>query len=129
MNLTVIRIALVILSYVLAYYLSWYFGSLYFSVFPSLLGGGFFPDDAAKSFMGISLALVALISLSITTVGGAHKYWWIGVALVPAILFEVVIDPLHLYFPIALGLIVWGLGKMANKTLRKVAPSFMSKIG
>lgn len=122
------RIIFIVLSYVLAHYLSWYFGSIYFGVFPGLLGGGFFPDDAAKSFMGISLALVVLSTFSLTAVGGRSIYWWIGIALIPAILFEVLIDPLHIYFPIILGLIAWGLGHIANKTLKKLAPGVMAKI-
>ena len=60
--------------------------------------------------------------------GSNHKLWWIGIALIPAILFEVLIDPLHIYFPIVLGLIAWGLGYLANKALWKLVPGVMAKI-
>ncbi|MBI5457029.1 hypothetical protein HY969_04810 [Candidatus Kaiserbacteria bacterium] len=125
MNVTAIRAGIILLSYILAYYLSWHVGALYFSVFPGLLGGGFFPDDAARSFIGIPIALVVFVAFCITFLGGKHKYWWIGISLIPAILFEIVIDPLHIYFPIILGLIAWGLATIAHKTLKKYAPGLI----
>ena len=129
MTLTVTRAGFVILSYVLAYYLSWYFGTLYISIFSDIIGGtGFFPGDVARSLVGMPAALIVLVVSCITTVGGKHKYWWIGVALIPAILFELLIDPLHIYFPIILGVIAWGLGTLANKALHKLAPGIMAKI-
>lgn len=89
--------------------------------------GGFFGFD-----LGILVWIVFLYiffaTILLTVLGGRYKYWWIGISLLPAILFEIAIDPLHIYFPIILGLIAWGLGTMAHKVLQKLYPSFISKI-
>ena len=130
MTLTVTRLTLIVLSFVLAYYLSWLFGALYLSIFSDIIGGtGFFPADAARSLIGAAAALITLVIFSITTVGGRNMYWWIGIALIPAILFEALIDPLHIYFPIFLGLITWSLARIAHKALNKFAPGLMARLG
>ncbi len=86
------------------------------------------PIAATEWFAGLPLAMIFLIVFSLNFAGGRNKWWWIIIPLLPAILFEIFIDPLHIYIPIILGLIAWGLGTMANKTLRKLAPSYMAKI-
>ncbi len=55
-------------------------------------------------------------------------YWRTGIALISAFLFEVLIDPLHIYVPIILGDVAWGLGVLANKALWKIAPGLMTKL-
>jgi len=90
--------------------------------------GGFFGFDLGI-LVWIAFLYIFFITMFLTVLGGRHQYWWIGIFLVPAILFELTIDPLHIFFPIILGLIAWGLGTMANKTLQKLAPPRTSKHG
>jgi hypothetical protein len=42
--------------------------------------------------------------------------------LLPAVLFEVAFDLLHIYFPIAIGLIGWALGRGINFVIKKTNP-------
>lgn len=128
MKLVAVRILGILVSYVLSYLLSWYFGTLYFAVFPNLLGGGFFSDNAARSLVGLPLALIFLATLILTTIGRKHKYWWIGIALIPAILFEIAVDPIHIYFPIALGVVGWAAGLGVHKLLRLYTPGLLTRL-
>ena len=121
-----IRLLLVIVSYVLAYFLGAYLGILYTFLFPASVTGSL-PDAAANWLIGVPTALVVFIFFFLTLAGGKYKYWWIGISLIPAIWFYTMFDLLHIYFPIILGLIAWGLGTMANKMLQKFHPSFMAK--
>ncbi len=61
--------------------------------------------------IGLPLAYIFSLTLLFTAFGGAKKYWWIGVALIPAVFFEVYFDLQHLYFPIAIGLVAWLVGR------------------
>lgn len=123
------RLFLVIFSYVLAYYLASFFGIFYGMIFPESLGGGsFIPTSATEWLAGLPLAAAFFVVFFQITIGKRNMWWWAVIGLVPAILFELIIDPLHIYVPIILGLIAWGLGTMANKTLRKLHLSFMARI-
>lgn len=129
MKISTVRLITIIVAYVLAYYVGIFFGMGYGLIFPKSLGGGsLIPLDATQWFRGIPLSLIFFVVFSLNFLGGRNKWWWVSVALVPAILFEVLIDPLHLYVPIILGVIAWWLGTMANKGLQKIVPGFMSKI-
>ena len=64
-----------------------------------------------SSLIGLPLAYIFFLILLFTAFGGAKKYWWIGVGLIPAVLFEVYFDLQHLYFPIAIGLVGWLVGR------------------
>ena len=124
-----IKLSAVVTSYVFAYYLASFFGIVYGMIFPESLGGGSFISTSATQWLaGLPLAATFFVVLFQGMIGQRNMYWWIGVALIPAILFELLIDPLHIYFPIVLGLIAWGLGIMANKILNKLAPGLMAKI-
>ena len=129
MNIVLSRALLVGGSYVMAYYLASYFGVAYGTIFPEALGGGsFIPTSAAQWFAGLPLSVVFFVILFQMALGKKNVWWWIGIALVPAILFEVLLDPLHIYIPIVLGLMAWGLGKLANKMLWRFAPEVMAKL-
>jgi|GEM_PF-1451283 len=128
MSLSTVRTVLIIFSYFFSYFLAVYFGYIYVLFTTESLGGSFIPADAAQWMVGLPLALVALVTFSLHGVSGKRKWWWIIISLTPAILFEVFIDPFHLYIPLLVGLVAWGLGTLANKALRQVAPRFMAKI-
>lgn len=112
---------------ILAYYLAESFRAIY-CITMGTCTGGFFGFDLGVLRWG-SFGYIFFISLLLTSIGARMKYWWIGVALIPAALFEILIDPLHIYIPVILGLIACGLGTMVNKALWKLAPRFMAKIG
>ena len=105
----VFLLSILILSYLL--------GSIVGEVYSRLLGGtasrglfGLYGQIAQFTF-GVILSYIFFLTLLFTAFGGAKKYWWIGIALLPAILFEVAFDLQHIYFPIAIGLIAWLLGR------------------
>src|SRR3989344_1571833 len=95
--------------------------SNYFSTTATNLYDKFF--DSGSSFVnldalvGFPLAYVFFLSLLFTAFGGAKKYWWLGILLIPAAAFEVYFDLEHIYFPIILGLAGWVLGYLVSKFL------------
>lgn len=124
-----LRLLIIFASYALSYFLAVYFGYIYAIFTSDSLGGSFIPSDAAQWIVGLPLALIGFVIFLLHTVGGKNVWWWAGISLIPAILFEVFLDPFHIYIPALVGLIAWGLGTLANKTLTKLAPQFMAKMG
>ncbi len=100
------NLGLLLLSSGGAYLLSPTLGSWYEKIFKD--HGGWVN---LSSLIGLPLAYIFFFTLLFTAFGGAKKYWWIGIALIPAVLFEVYFDLQHLYFPIAIGLVAWLVGK------------------
>ena len=129
MKLIPARFIAIVLSFTLSYFIAFYFGILYGLLSSGSLGGSFVSTEAAEWIAGFPLALIFLVTFSIHMIGGRKIWWWTVIPLLPVIIFEVVFDPFHIYFPIILGLIAWGLGTLAHKTLKKLAPSFMGKMG
>lgn len=130
MSLLKVRILIVIAAYVLTYVFAQFLGAFYVFLFPNTTGGSFIgAPGVIEWILGLPITLIFILTFLIHTFGGKHVWWWNIIALAPAILFEIVLDPLHIYFPIILSLIAWGLGTIANKTLRKHAPLFIAKIG
>lgn len=130
MNFIVVRLLLIVFSYSLTILTAVYFGALYTSIFPYASGGSFIGDpDTLKWIIGYPLGLIFLLTFLMHLQGRKHVWWWNIIALLPAIAAELLFDPLHLYFPIALGGIGWMLSTMANRMLRKLAPRFMAKLG
>lgn len=128
--ITTTRLTLIGLSYIAALAVAYYLGLIYAYLFPKALVGGFIGDpDTLIWIAGYPIAVVFLLTLGTHALGGRHIWWWNIVPLVPVILFEFVLDPLHIYLPLSLGVIAWGIGKLANKALRKLTPGFMAKIG
>ena len=129
MTTALVKLFLIALSYVIAVFAAVYFGLLYKYLFPYATGGGFIGAPGTWEWIiGFPLAIVFTLTLLIHIHGGKRVWWWNIIALIPAILFEVTIDPFHIYFPIILGLIAWRLGTLAHKTLTKLAPAFVAKI-
>src|SRR3989338_4470755 len=102
-------VLLLVASILCGYFLSMRFGILYDHLFPGSLGSGL-STDAAYSIFGTPLAYIFFLTLLFTTFGDKKKYWWIGILLIPALWFEISFDLQHLYFPILLGLLGWGIG-------------------
>ena len=116
------NIAILIVALVFSYFVAVYFGNFYVYFFPqSSSGGSFFstPKAVENFLLGFPLAYIFFLALLFTAFGGSKKYWWIGVLLIPAVIFEVYFDLSHIYFPIALGLIGWLLGFLIQKTFSR----------
>lgn len=98
---------------VFSYIGSPYMGSIDKGIFGS---GGTWIDVSA--IFGLFSGFVFLLPCLFTAFGGKWKYWWIGVLLIPATVFEVYFDFAHIYFPILLGLVGWGIGWMVAKYIK-----------
>ncbi|OHB20247.1 MAG: hypothetical protein A2854_04520 [Parcubacteria group bacterium RIFCSPHIGHO2_01_FULL_56_18] len=130
MSAHIIRLVAVVGAYLLAYYFAAIFGNIYSILLPNVVNGSgffFYSAFAEQWLAGLPLAALFFIALAQSVLGPRYLWWWIGLASIPTMLFQLAIDPLHIYFPIILGLIAWGLGTMANKMLQKFHPSFMAK--
>lgn len=123
---TLTNVTIIVIAAILAYYLA---GPLqvFYCANIGICSGGFFGFDLSI-VLWLSYTYVFLVTFILTSAGHRLRYWWIGVALIPILLFEILIDPPHIYFPIILGLVAWGLGYGANKALWKIAPGFMAKL-
>ncbi|PIR83996.1 hypothetical protein COU18_01140 [Candidatus Kaiserbacteria bacterium CG10_big_fil_rev_8_21_14_0_10_51_14] len=119
---------IVLVAYVLTYFLAQYLGALYALLFPEAVSTSFGSAAMVEWTVGLPITLVFLVTFLIHTLNGKHVWWWNIIALLPVILFEVVLDPLHLYVPLVIGALAWWLGKMANKGLWKLAPAFMARM-
>ncbi|MDP3784697.1 MAG: hypothetical protein Q8R12_01310 [bacterium] len=115
------NLAILFVVLVLAYFFANQVGSLYAYFFPQQGGGGgglFAISDAfAVGLMGIPLSYIFFLALFFTAFGGSKKYWWMGILLIPAVVFEVYFDLEHIYFPIILGLAGWLLGFLVSKII------------
>src|SRR5262245_46727564 len=108
-----IRLIAIVICYFIAYYVAIYFGLGYGYLFPKSLGAGsMLPVAATAWFRGISLASIFFVTFAMSLLNTNNKLWWVTVPLLPAIAYELFIDPSHLYVPIVLGLGGWVL---ANK--------------
>lgn len=112
------KIVLIFITLGVAHYTAFYFGIIYDFFFPKNVGGnGLFsiPHEAGLYLIGLPLSYIFFLSLLFTAFGGSKKYWWMGVLLIPAAVFELYFDLAHIYFPILLGLAGWLLGLLALK--------------
>ena len=127
---TFIRLLVVVFSYLVTILSAVYFGMFYDYLAPGSSGGSFIGAPNAWNWLiGYPLGLIFLLTLLVHSFGGKHVWWWNILALVPAILFELFLDLSHIYLPLLLGFIAWVLGTLVNKTLWKLAPGVMAKIG
>lgn len=95
------------------------FISSYFSVTATNLYDKFLNSGSSfvnlDALVGFPLAYIFLLTLLFTAFGGTKKYWWVGILLIPAVVFEVYFDIAHIYFPILLALAGWLLGFLVRK--------------
>lgn len=108
-------VILLVLSLLLSYLFSGIFGQLYEKIIgPS----GSFIDTTV--LIGWPLAYIFFISLLFSAFSKEGKYWWIGIFLIPAAVFELYFDASHIYFPIILGLVGWIVGLGISKFFPRV---------
>jgi len=111
------EIIILIVVLISSYFLSGFTGQWYEKLFPgptSIFLGDF------TSLIGFPLTYIFFLTLLFTAFGGEKKYWWIGILLIPAVIFEVYFDFSHIYFPVALGLAGWLLGFLLMKLISMV---------
>ncbi len=105
------NIFILIIILILSYFFSSYFGVL-FDKFYKITEEGFFsvPRETSMLLIGFILSYIFFSILLFTLFGGAKKYWWIGILLIPAAAFELSLDAKHIYFPLVLALLGWLIG-------------------
>ena len=108
------KVLVMVVIFVISYLSSSSFGQLYQYLIGSLQGS--FVD--LRSVFGLPLAYIFFLTILFTAFGGERKYWWMGVLLIPAAIFEIYFDLSHLYFPVALGLAGWLLGFILEKFVK-----------
>ena|SRR3989344_6120119 len=106
---------------ILSYFLGGIVGVLYARLLGSTADSGLFGlyGQLAQFLFGVALSYIFFLTLIFTAFGGAKKYWWIGILLIPAAAFELYFDLAHFYFPLALGLFGWGIGLGISKLMKK----------
>ncbi len=115
MNKLLKNIIIVAGALVVSYFTSPFFGKLYDVIFPSITGS--YIDFTA--LIGLPISYIFFLTLLFTVFGGTKKYWWIAIALIPAIIFEAAFDLQHIYFPVAIGLVGWLIGKGLSMLIAK----------
>lgn len=117
MNLVLLGIAIIF-----SYYFSGYLYDPIYSLIYAKSDGGFFAIyvQAAKFLAILIIAFIFSLLLIFTALGDSKKYWWIGVLLIPAVLFELYFDLEHIYIPIVVGLIGWVIGFGISKLTKKL---------
>jgi len=117
----VISFILLVLSIFFSYLTGYFYKLIYVVVYGSSPSGIFFIyEEAIKLLVIFILLLIFYTSLFFTAFGGSKKYWWIGVLLIPAAIFEIYFDLEHIYIPIAVGLLGWGVGFGISKLIKKL---------
>lgn len=72
-----------------------------------------------SGLIGFPLIYIFILTLLFSAFGDSKKYWWIGVLLIPAVVFELYFDWQHIYIPIVLGLVGWVGGYLISKAVAK----------
>lgn len=115
------NLSLFLIIIIVSYFLGGIVGQKYARLLGSTADGGLFGfyGQLAQFLFGIILTYIFFLTLIFTAFGGAKKYWWIGILLIPATAFELYFDLAHFYFPLALGLLGWALGLGIFKLMKK----------
>jgi len=119
MNNFIKNILLLVSVLVLSYFTANYFGSLY----------GYFSPPFDDSMIGLSKETLSFIdgapfsyifftTLLFQSFGLGNRNKWTLWLLAPAILFFASGDLKHIYLPVILGLVAWGLATLLRKIFR-----------
>ncbi|OGE83203.1 MAG: hypothetical protein A3B10_00900 [Candidatus Doudnabacteria bacterium RIFCSPLOWO2_01_FULL_44_21] len=115
-NISILAI-IVFFTFLISYF---WFQSIYSFVFNDVPDGFFEAYEAFSAFIVVFIYVFVLFtSLFFTAFGDQNKYWWMGILLIPAALFELYFDWQHIYIPIILGLIGWMIGYGISKLMNK----------
>ena len=100
-----------------------YIGMIYSYFFPKAIGGGglfLVSQEFGLYLAGLTVAYSFSLFLLFTACSGKEKYWWMGILVLPALVFEIYFDPYHIYFPIILGFLGWLIGLGVKKLIIKL---------
>lgn len=96
------------------------FGGFYRTIFPqgfdtALVG----PTGFWEPILGFPLALIFFLAILFSAIGKDKWKKWLYWSLVLPFLFELIFDLSHIYIPITLALIGYGIGLGVRKLLRR----------
>jgi hypothetical protein len=115
------NIVLAIIALVCGVFFSAQVGNIYEWLPSTNLSGALIGDSTFWGpIVGLPLAIIFFLSLLYTAFG--HGKWkkWLYWSLVVPVLFELIFDLSHIYFPILLGLLGYGLGYGVRLVLKKL---------
>ena len=113
------NIGFILCAVVLAYVAGSIFGNIYYS-FISDYGSFYISEQTAKLIIGFPLAYLFFLFFLFIAWGDQHKYWWIGIASIPALAFLLYFDLSHIYFHLLFPFAGWLIGLEIRKKLRTV---------
>lgn len=123
MNNAIKNILLLVAVMVLSYFTATYFGTIYDFFSPQSDDSWFSFDKQALIFLaGLPFAYIFFIIILFKLFGSGNKNKWLGWLLVPPLLFFASGDLRHIYLPIILALIAWGLAILFRKVNIKGSP-------
>lgn len=105
---------------------TYFFASFFGDKYQNIFGGSTWVD--VRGVLGLPLAFIFFLTFLFTSFGSGKKYWWIGILLIPAFVFELYFDVKHIYLPISLCLVGWLLGLCVNLVTKKFIGAKTEKI-
>ncbi len=96
-----------------------FFGKFYQFFFPQNTSIFIVSQEFVDIFIGLPLSYIFFLTLLFIAFGGEKKYWWLGILLIPAVMFELYFDLAHLYVPVVLGMLGWSAGAGLSRLMRK----------
>ncbi len=120
MNQTLKNILFVFISLIFSFVLVAVFNKFYLGIFlfdTSIMFNVY--DVSLRLIIGVCSVYISLIAILFIPFGGAKKYWWIGALLIPAMAFELYFNLAHIYIPLGLSLLGWGIGFGISKLMKK----------
>lgn len=109
----------ILVSIIISYYTAGYFGVIYDKSFPSELNSGWIGSSGSLQFIrGISLSLIfflTLLSYSFLFKSKSSTMWLLS----PLLLWEGTFDIKHIYIPILLIIIAFGLATLLKKLFKR----------
>ena len=98
-----------------------YFGSWYDYFSPQSDSAFWGPDENGAIYLaGFPFAYIFFLVVTFKIFGWGNKNKWIGWLLVPAALFFAIGDIKHIYLPVALALVAWGLAILIRKVSKGI---------
>lgn len=117
MNRFIKNIGLLIVILIISYFTANYFGLLYDNFTPGSLGDKSWigTPEAWQSIIGIPFAFIFFLILLFKLFGSGERNKWIGWLLVPPFLFFASGDLKHIYLPVILATVAYGLAILFRK--------------
>ncbi|MEK7461517.1 MAG: hypothetical protein AAB586_00370 [Patescibacteria group bacterium] len=120
MNNFIKNVLLLIVILLLSYLLGIYFGSVYDNLTPGMLGDTAWigVTSAWQSLIGIPFAYIFFTIIIFKLFGSGNTNKWIEWLLVPPFLFFAAGDLKHIYLPVVLALIAYGIAVLFQKIFK-----------